>query len=362
MLPKTRSNRKKSDFLSIRLLLALACGPLGACAAMPPPSSPMPAVGTAQAPSGLVTLCRTQPEVCQPEEMDRETLFASLQTEASSTGSIQLPEADVTPEESTPSLRGRSEVQTASLASADAQPAVELTETRAISPEPGLIEIKNFSPVTDLNLSASAASGFSVALEFEDMPAPLPSLRSNAMATAIYASLETLNLTAEQWSEMASEPEQAEPAAALSTAIERILSPAERSIIQMDSDIFATVEHINHRINAAIIPRTDQQTYGQNELWTLPLTFQRGRAGDCEDYALEKREALIRAGIPATALYFAVGHSPATGRHAVLVIATDQGDYVLDNMTTEIRPWFATDYTWISRQSAGDPLVWANVS
>jgi predicted transglutaminase-like cysteine proteinase len=90
------------------------------------------------------------------------------------------------------------------------------------------------------------------------------------------------------------------------------------------------------------------------EFWTYPDTG----AGDCEDYALEKRRALIELGWPPRALRFGVATSPETGRHAVLVVRTDKGDLVLDNLNPYIVSWGSTRYEWVSLQSGEDPMVW----
>jgi predicted transglutaminase-like cysteine proteinase len=128
----------------------------------------------------------------------------------------------------------------------------------------------------------------------------------------------------------------------------------------------ALLSSVNRRINAAMIATTDQQAFGQNEYWAMPLTgpdrqANRGRPlADCEDFALEKREALIRAGIPVDSLYLAVGHTERLGRHAVLVVATDQGDLVLDNLNDWVLGWERTGYTWLSRQISTSMLDWAS--
>jgi predicted transglutaminase-like cysteine proteinase len=75
------------------------------------------------------------------------------------------------------------------------------------------------------------------------------------------------------------------------------------------------VNRINRQINAAMIGTTDAQAFGRQEFWTMPLSAPdrpRGRSkplADCEDFALEKRKALIAAGIPEDALYLAVAVS-----------------------------------------------------
>lgn len=57
----------------------------------------------------------------------------------------------------------------------------------------------------------------------------------------------------------------------------------------------------------------------------------------------------------------AVVTSPSAGRHAVLTVATDKGDFVLDDLTDEILRWDATDFTWIERQDASNPLSWVQL-
>ena len=43
--------------------------------------------------------------------------------------------------------------------------------------------------------------------------------------------------------------------------------------------------------------------------------------------------------------------------HAVLTVKTDHGDFVLDNLSDEIRPWSATGYQFFKRQAQDDPNV-----
>ena len=92
------------------------------------------------------------------------------------------------------------------------------------------------------------------------------------------------------------------------------------------------VRIVNDRINRAILKRSDRELYGVDENWTLPL--EAGvNAGDCEDFVLEKRRALLEAGVPQSALYIAVVTTYRGVSHAVLLITTDRGDYVLDSLT-----------------------------
>ena len=111
---------------------------------------------------------------------------------------------------------------------------------------------------------------------------------------------------------------------------------------------------VNHTVNTAIKPETDEAHYGRAEFWTIPTDGY----GDCEDYALTKRKELLDAGLPASALRLAVVYSIKTALHAVLTVSTDKGDLVLDNVTDAIVAWNATDFTWIMVQDKANPLWW----
>lgn len=47
--------------------------------------------------------------------------------------------------------------------------------------------------------------------------------------------------------------------------------------------------------------------------------------------------------------------------HAVLVVRTDWGDLVLDNLTNAVRRWDATGYTFVRVQNRRDPRGWVAV-
>jgi predicted transglutaminase-like cysteine proteinase len=122
---------------------------------------------------------------------------------------------------------------------------------------------------------------------------------------------------------------------------------------------------VNRQVNRSMIGSTDAQAFGRYEYWAMPISDPDTRQGrgrplaDCEDFALEKRRALITAGVPEEALYLAVAHTARTGMHAVLVIATDEGDMVLDNLNDWLTEWSKTGYVWIKRQSSTSLLDWA---
>jgi predicted transglutaminase-like cysteine proteinase len=48
------------------------------------------------------------------------------------------------------------------------------------------------------------------------------------------------------------------------------------------------------------------------------------------------------------------------GRHAVLTVRTDRGDFILDNQTPEVLFWYETSYRYLMRQSTSDPNIWVS--
>lgn len=117
---------------------------------------------------------------------------------------------------------------------------------------------------------------------------------------------------------------------------------------------YAALTQINTGVNRAIQPVTDLELYGVSDYWTLP----KNGKGDCEDYALLKRNLLIQAGWPASALLITVVRDEKMEGHAVLTARTGKGDYILDNKTDEIRLWNRTPYRYVMRQSYLDPKAW----
>ena len=107
-------------------------------------------------------------------------------------------------------------------------------------------------------------------------------------------------------------------------------------------------------------PATDRALYGVDDSWARPVLDGSRRAyGDCEDYALEKRARLIAQGWPPASLAIAVAVAPHIGLHAVLIVQTDRGDLVLDNLSSEPEPIASLDYVWISRQVGPDLSHWS---
>ena len=56
---------------------------------------------------------------------------------------------------------------------------------------------------------------------------------------------------------------------------------------------YSIAERINSDVNARVTYKSDLEQFDTPEFWTMA-----GKFGDCEDYALAKRNALLNAGWP----------------------------------------------------------------
>ncbi len=137
--------------------------------------------------------------------------------------------------------------------------------------------------------------------------------------------------------------------------------PLDYVRIAMDGQAMSLLRSVNDQVNGVMRATPDTEIYGVADYWNDPA-LARGVRGDCEDFALEKRRALIEHGVPPASLSIAIVRTRQGEEHAVLVVTTDAGDYVLDNLTWDVRPWRRAGYTWISRQGPGDDLGWVSLT
>lgn len=137
---------------------------------------------------------------------------------------------------------------------------------------------------------------------------------------------------------------------------ECLQGPQEESRFNATPERLAELDAINRMVNREIEPVTDVELYGEADHWTIPT-----RKGDCEDYVLLKRRHLIQLGWPASALLITVVRDERGDGHAVLTARTQQGDYILDNKTDEIKLWHQVQYQFVMRQSYLNPTVWMSL-
>jgi predicted transglutaminase-like cysteine proteinase len=138
-----------------------------------------------------------------------------------------------------------------------------------------------------------------------------------------------------------------------------LLAQEPQEVLAMSPTLWSTLTRVDRDINQRIRPASDLQAFGVDNFWDLPLGPNGRGMGNCKHYALEKRRALVEAGVPSRALYLAIVRTRWGEIHSVLVVATDEGDYVLDNLSPWVTPWQEAGYTWLARQVPGKPLEWA---
>ena len=132
--------------------------------------------------------------------------------------------------------------------------------------------------------------------------------------------------------------------------------PTENERIELNAETSELLTLVNRRVNMSIIPTFKSYGADLNDGWTIAPDM-----GDCNDYAVTKRHALLESGLPAKALRLSVVKTASGIGHLVLVVVTTTGGIVMDNLTEVIRPWQSTDYHWLKIQSAADARFWYEV-
>jgi predicted transglutaminase-like cysteine proteinase len=112
------------------------------------------------------------------------------------------------------------------------------------------------------------------------------------------------------------------------------------------------LDAVQAEVNRAIKPRLDP-----SHVWRYPTDGY----GDCNDYAVAKRERLIALGWPREALLLTAAITERGEGHLVLVARTSAGDLVLDNRVPAVVEWSRLPYRWVSQQSQRNLAQWVSV-
>nr|WP_262031700.1 transglutaminase-like cysteine peptidase [Microvirga sp. Mcv34] len=134
------------------------------------------------------------------------------------------------------------------------------------------------------------------------------------------------------------------------------VDPSEPATIDLTAKDWQTLNRINQQVNAGIKAKTDQDHWGVEDIWD----FAEDGYGDCEDYQLVKRKRLVEAGFPHRALRMTVVIDEEGAGHAVMMVRTNRGDFILDNKRNAILPWHKTGYTYIKREG-DEGMAWASL-
>ena len=127
--------------------------------------------------------------------------------------------------------------------------------------------------------------------------------------------------------------------------------------VNLSAKAMKDIEKVNKWVNAHVEPISDPDHWNVADRWDYPID---GR-GDCEDYALMKRRLLIDMGFPRQALLMTVVKDEHQEGHAILTVKTNKGEFALDNLNDEVKPWTATGYRFVKRQSQQDPNTWVQI-
>ncbi|RUW34658.1 MULTISPECIES: transglutaminase-like cysteine peptidase [unclassified Mesorhizobium] len=126
---------------------------------------------------------------------------------------------------------------------------------------------------------------------------------------------------------------------------------------------------VNSSVNRLIAYRKDSAVYGKLDYWAKPSEILEHRAGDCEDFAILKMAALLRAGIPAQSMSLVVLQDRRRKFfHAVLSVSTGSGTFILDSLGNNVAMdrdlpdyvplySFSTDRAWIHGSKSGAQIA-----
>jgi predicted transglutaminase-like cysteine proteinase len=134
------------------------------------------------------------------------------------------------------------------------------------------------------------------------------------------------------------------------------VDPSEPATIDLTARDWQTLNRVNQQVNASIKAKTDKDHWGIEDIWD----FAEDGYGDCEDYQLVKRRKLVEAGYPRRALRMTVVIDEEGAGHAVMMVRTNRGDFILDNKRNAILPWHKTGYVYIKREG-DEGSAWASL-
>jgi predicted transglutaminase-like cysteine proteinase len=119
------------------------------------------------------------------------------------------------------------------------------------------------------------------------------------------------------------------------------------SIVQWSRELHGKLQQTNMHVNDSVEFVPDPENSGEEEVWDFPSAGK----GDCEDFMLEKRKRLIDAGLPSASMTCGIAfHQVQLFPHAVLLVETTAGTFVLDNIYDEVLCWDAVPYFYTRRE------------
>ena len=132
-----------------------------------------------------------------------------------------------------------------------------------------------------------------------------------------------------------------------------------------------SIKSMAHKVNDFVNETryiTDSKNWGKSDYWATPAEFLE-RGGDCEDFAIAKYTALRALGVPEERLRVMIVQDTFKNiPHAVLVVYTESGAFILDNQIKKLvaadsgnryRPIFSINRTawWLHSKGSGATVV-----
>ncbi len=129
-------------------------------------------------------------------------------------------------------------------------------------------------------------------------------------------------------------------------------------VVQLTPGLKKQLGSVNSAVNRSVREASDLQTRGVEDDWRVGVGV-----GDCEDFAIAKKDALRKRGWPASALLLTVARDNfGQGGHTVLTVRTTKGDLILDNRTRSVKNWKNTSYRYYARQSQQATGKWERIA
>ena len=136
------------------------------------------------------------------------------------------------------------------------------------------------------------------------------------------------------------------------------VSPAgsENAPVSLTKARWTELVEVNQDVNRAIQPAANLGGVTAEEWLVAP------HRGDCNDYAVTKRHELLARGWPSHSLLLAEVVVASGEHHLVLVARTNEDDFILDNLTDDVRSVSLIEYKWVRAQRVENPRFWAAVN
>ena len=122
--------------------------------------------------------------------------------------------------------------------------------------------------------------------------------------------------------------------------------------VKMTPELWSELLSVQYNINRKFRPNREVR---------FAWDYAADGTGNCVQFALEKRRTLIMRGWPLGALQLATAVTSGNIGHLVLVIDSDEGDWVLDNLRPDVVRWQQLPYRWIARQQGASMEDWVAV-